>query len=79
MSAEAIAPTDRVRVWRVVAEVVHPAADVDVSSIESITGLTQRAARELANERNRRCVPDSTVRWVAEPTGCVVDRSSVRS
>jgi len=36
---------ERVRVWRVVPTIVHPDADVDVSTIEPETGLTQRAAR----------------------------------
>jgi len=41
--------------------IVHPDADVDVSTIEPETGLTQRAARECAAERNRRRDPDATV------------------
>jgi len=48
---------ERVRVWRVVPTIVHPDADVDVSTIEPETGLTQRAARECAAERNRRRDP----------------------
>jgi len=68
---------ERVRVWRVVPTIVHPDADVDVSTIEPETGLTQRAARECAAERNRRRDPDATVQWVAKPTGRVADRGDV--
>lgn len=66
-----------VRVWRVVPEAVHPDAAVDVSGIEPFTGFTQRAARELAATRNRKRTPCPTIRWMAEPTEQVVDRSAV--
>ncbi|WP_123619575.1 hypothetical protein [Halorubrum sp. CSM-61] len=63
--------------WRVVPEVVHPSAEVDVSGIEPETGLTQRAARELADERNRAGVPRPTVQWSAEPTEKIVSRNAL--
>lgn len=77
MSTVATVPTDRVRVWWVLPKIVHPDADMDMSSLEPVKGMTQRAARECAAERNRRCVPASTVRWVAKPTGCVADRGDL--
>jgi len=77
MSAGSVMPSERVRVWRVVPEVVHPDAEVDTSELEPETGLTQRAARELANERNHAGVPRPTIEWVAEPTERIVDRGSL--
>jgi hypothetical protein len=70
---------ERVRVWRVVPTVVHPDADVDVSAIEPETGLTQRDARELAAERNRRRVPRPTIEWVAEPTETIDSRNALQT
>lgn len=76
MSAVAT-PSQSVRVWRVVPEPVHPEAAVDVSAIEPTTGLTQRAARELANDRNHACEPSPQIQWEAKPTGQVVDRRTL--
>lgn len=75
MSTATTMPSERVRVWRVVPEVVHPEAEVDASELEPETGLTQRAAREIANERNHAAVPRPTIEWVADPTGRIVDRA----
>lgn len=77
MSVDARVPIDRARVWRVVATVSHPEADIDADEIEPTTGLTQRAARELANEWNRVGVPRPTIRWEAEPTKRLADRDAL--
>ena len=79
MSGVAVNVGHRVRVWRVVPTVVHPAADVDVSELEPETGLTQRAARELANARNHAGVPDPRIEWVAERTERATYRSAVQT
>lgn len=76
MSA-ATSRTEYVRVWRVVPEAVHPDAAVDVSGIEPTTGLTQRAARELADDWNREGVPCPTIRWVPEPAEKIVARNAL--
>jgi len=52
---------------------------VDVSAIEPETGLTQRDARELAAERNRRRVPRPTIEWVAEPTETIDSRNALQT
>jgi hypothetical protein len=77
MSALTNSMGERVRVWRVVPTLVHCEADVDVSEIEPETGFTQRAARELAHDRNHAGVPDPCIRWVPEPTEREADRSKV--
>ena len=73
----AVATSSRVRVWRVVPEPAHPDAAVDVSGIEPTTGLTQRAARELADDWNREGILRPTIRWVPEPAGRVADQSAI--
>lgn len=73
----AVATSRRVRVWKIVPEPVHPEAAVDVAGIEPTTGLTQRAARELADDWNREGVPCPTIRWVPEPAGRVADQSAI--
>ncbi|WP_066418870.1 hypothetical protein [Halorubrum aethiopicum] len=77
MSADARVPIDRAREWQVVATVPHSETDIDVEEIEPETGLTQRAARELANERNRAGVARPTIQWKAEPTERLADRDAL--